>query len=261
MEYRYDANSLITGFSLRHMIFDSRHFCDGSAGKIHNSFGYVVRGTTCITTTDITLELREGSFFFLPEGIRYRSNWNGMPKIEYYMLHMTWSDAEKMQFLPKEIPELSGPETLGILRRMEDLLNFGDERNCFEAMSLLNHLHTLALPYLVRAKKGRDTVLTRAIAYIKNNLSDDFKMSDLARHCYVSESHLYHLFHDELNSSPLKIRNELRVMKAMTMIKNGETDLHEILAETGFSSASYFRKVFVEQAGMTMQQYRKIVRD
>ncbi len=241
------------------MTFDSQHFCDGSAGKIHTSFGYVVRGSTHITTGNVSLDLAEGSFFFLPEGIRYRSEWVGAPRIEYYMLHMLLTPQEKQKYMPSEIKALSGQETLQIIRRIEAELKAGGVEQ-FSAVGRLYALCASAIPLLTPWKDHHDNpALSKAIEYIKENFDRDFTMAELAKHCFLSESRLYHLFKDELNTSPLQLRNEIRVNKAVSMIKLGRNNTRDILIETGFSSASYFRKIFKEQTGMSFSEYDKLM--
>ncbi|MBQ7171111.1 MAG: helix-turn-helix transcriptional regulator [Clostridia bacterium] len=259
METKKDAAFLITEFSVRHMKFDTRHLCDGSAGKLHTSFGYIVKGCDTLTTEHLTLELKEGSFFYLPDGIRYRSEWKGSPSIEYYMLHMTFAKGDDRKFEPAEIAPLSGPETLAVISRIEEGLS-GGEGEQFGALSSLYRLVARAFPYLKPWEKPEGSpALKKAVEYLKENYARDFSMAELAGHCFLSESRLYHLFDKELKISPLRLRNEIRVNRAMAMLRTGEVSLREILAETGFSSEAYFRKIFKEQTGMTLSEYVRML--
>lgn len=260
METRKDAAFLITEFSMRHMRFDTRHFCDGSAGKLHTSFGYIVKGCDTLTTEHLTLELREGSFFYLPEGIRYRSEWKGSPSIEYYMLHMTFAREEERKFEPSRIEALSGPEMQERISRIEQGLS-GGEGDQFGALAALYRLVSEALPHLNPWEEPKSSpALQKAVEYLKENYNRDFSMAELAKYCFLSESRLYHLFDRELKISPLRLRNEIRVNRAVAMLRAKETSVGEILAETGFSSEAYFRKIFKEQTGMTLSEYVRMLR-
>lgn len=260
MENRENAALLVTELMLRHMTFGAQHFCDGSAGKIHTSFGYVVSGSTHITIDALSLDLREGSFFFLPAGIHYRSEWTGAPKIEYYMLHMTLTQNYLQNYMPAKIEALSGHDTLKTIKDIECGLT-ADEAGQLAAMERFYRLFSKAFPHLTEwTEHHKNPVISKAVDYIRENIDRDMPMAELARTCFLSESRLYHIFKKELGISPLQLRNELRINQAISMMKGGHSSTEDILIKTGFSSAAYFRKIFKEQTGMTPSEYEKLIK-
>ncbi len=260
VEQKWETVLPLKDFTLRRMQFNTTHFCDGSAGIRSASFGFVIRGTDELDLGDQTLILQEGSFFFLPGGIRYRSRWSGSPDIAYYMLHLTPAREGDWDYLPARIDALSGSETLASLTRAQRALERGETGGFEAAAELLPLLKRAADVLVLREKDELSPILTRAVSFVREHFTEDYSASDLARHCFVSESRLYHLFEAELHLSPLQLRNEMRVEKAASLLRDGACDLAGLTAATGFSSASYLRRLFREQMGMTLSAYARAVR-
>ena len=257
MERRSEAFLPFSGFTLRHMRFDTSHFCDGSAGVRHPSFGFVIGGRDTLVVEEETIKLGENGFFFLPEGARYRSHWTGDPHIEYVMIHLEAERNGVFERAPAAVPALSVPETGETLARVEKGLS-GSEGDKLEAASLLFSLLSGALEALpARSRRPLSPPVEKAVAYLRENYWKEICMRDLAAHCFISESRLYHLFEKELRVTPLNLRNELRVDRAAAMLRRGVRSVNELLAATGFTSESHLRRLFREQTGMTLSDYRR----
>ena len=259
METKHNATNLITGLMVRHMNFNLHHFCDGSAVKSHSSIGYVVRGGSHLVTDNITLDLKSGDCFYLPVGIRYRSDWTGFDDIEYYIIHVsTLSDRAGTLYSASLLRELSTPETLTVIKSIAADLD-GDLTKQFAAVSRFYDLYAKAIPYLTPVSKSkRNPVLTMAIQYIREHYLEDFTIAELAANCMISESRLYHIFKEEMSISPIQFRNEIRINKAISMMHSGAR-LKEIILSTGFNSSAYFRKTFQEYTGLAPKEYRKAI--
>ena len=257
MERRSDLFLPFTGFSLRHMRFDTSHFCDGSAGIRHPSFGYVIGGRDTLVVEEETILLEENGFFFLPEGARYRSHWAGEPRIEYLMIHLEAERSGTFERVPARIPALSTPETGETLFRVEKALS-GTDTDKLEAASLLFALLSRALADLpVRPRRALSPPVEKAVSFLRENYYKEICMRDLAAHCFISESRLFHLFEKELHITPLNLRNEMRVDRAAALLRGGVKSVNELLAATGFTSESHLRRLFREQTGMTLSDYRR----
>ena len=259
METKYVAACIVTGLAVRHMNFTLRHFCDGSAAKSHASIGYVVQGESRLTTDDLSLSLQPGCCFYLPCGIRYRSNWTGTNEIEYYILHIsTPFESDGEPYAASVLPSLSTPSTLAAIRRIEAGLA-GNTEAQLRAMSEFYALYAEVIPLLsVNPKTKGNPILAAATGYIGEHFAEDFSVSDLASACSISESRLYHLFQEEMHISPIGYRNEIRINRAISLLHAGARQ-KEIAASTGFHSPAYFRDVFRAYTGLTPQEYRKVI--
>ncbi len=259
MEIKRIADIHFEDISVRHMRYATAHFCDGSAGKIHTSFGYILQGETHLETGHEILNLPTGSFFFLPAGTRYRSRWTGTPEIEYCMIHLTESGDSPLRFHPAHIPFLSVTKTGDRIRAIENMME-GTKTKQLRALSELFALLSDALPYLTpETDPTGSAILTAAVSYIRANFAQNYTVADLAAACHVSESHLHHVFKREWNISPTDYRNEIRLDLATKLLRRGDVSMETLLSATGYSSAIYFRELFKRYYGMTPTQYRREV--
>jgi len=92
---------------------------------------------------------------------------------------------------------------------------------------------------------------------IENFRDSDFTINNIAHERSVSRSTLYRLWNDKHNESILEYLTNLRLEYAENLIKSGELTITEIAYESGFSSQSYFTKVFKKKHGITPSEYAK----
>ena len=91
---------------------------------------------------------------------------------------------------------------------------------------------------------------------IDENLDNiDFSIEDLAQNMNMSRSTLLRKFKSLFNLSPIKFLQLYRLKKAAYLIQQGRYRIAEIYPMVGFSSNSYFTRVFIEQFGMSPKSF------
>ena len=85
-------------------------------------------------------------------------------------------------------------------------------------------------------------------------------MSELARHCNMSESGIYAFFKKHMQDTPIGVKNRIKARRAVTMLETTNLSVEEISESLGFSSSAYFRKKIKEITGKTPQKIRKEAR-
>ena len=141
---------------------------------------------------------------------------------------------------------------------MYSLLEKGDELSRILAIEKFYRLFSNVLPLLKpTAAPDCSPCVLKALDYIEKHFKDEYSTAELAKECFVSESRLYHLFREEMHTTPVAYKNELRILRSIEYIKSGYKTVEEISEELGFRSASYFRRVFKDITGMTPMEYRK----
>lgn len=93
--------------------------------------------------------------------------------------------------------------------------------------------------------------LKKAIAYIRQNYHSNININQVAEHTGISERYLRKLFSQYLGLSPLDYLNQLRVNKAVELLRNTEMLIKEICFQCGFQSPQYFSRVFKQQIGIS----------
>lgn len=99
--------------------------------------------------------------------------------------------------------------------------------------------------------------LKKAIAYIRLNYHTDININSVAGHTGISERYLRALFSQHLNLSPLDYLNQIRIDKAIELLRNTEMSIKEICFQCGFQSPQYFSRIFKRQIGISPREMAK----
>lgn len=232
-------------------------------GKQQSNIGYMKSGSCVFTTRFNSVECKAGDIIYIPEGTRYTSHGHGAPNLEYYCLQLTFrtdKDGTRFdqQFGIQKVEIANSSEVGEKVQMIYNLVENGDALSQVEAISEFYKLFAYVIPHLKKATAPAcSPPVIKAISYMESHCCEDFSTAELAKECFVSESRLYHLFREQLNTTPVSYKNELRILRSIEYIKSGYKAIEEISRELGFHSAAYFRRVFKEITGMTPTEYRK----
>ncbi len=245
-----------------HTLHRAEQHYEADAGGIHAAFGFVVSGSVTLSSMGKTVVAHAGELFYLPEGVRYRSIFTGEPDIEYYTLHIVTAKREIRPtdriYAMQVVDALSTPATGTSFAEIYRLFASDDRINKIRAIGLYYSFYADVLPLLVEEEpiKQHDALIT-AVNYIEGHFSENFDISELAAIAHVSESRLFHLFREKLNTTPIAYRNEVRIERAAHALRSGERSVEEIAEDCGFHSAAYFRRIFRQDTGLSPTEYRK----
>lgn len=261
----YKKPLCMSELAVQHSKYDVSRFYDSTDNRQNSSFCYVVRGSVKVDSPDAGFTVTSGGLFFIPVGIRYNSVWEGDPEIEYFSLHIMPKKFDSSDSLRRYelqvIPEFSNEDSAKTIREIYDKISSGDHVAQVEALALYYDFFAKILPFMKPCEPKRSNpILEKAKAYIDANFKSKFDMSALSRECCISESRLYHLFRDELGTTPLGYRNEVRVKEAIFLLKTSDYSIENISDMSGFSTAANFRDVFSSVTGFTPSEYRKLYR-
>ena len=125
----------------------------------------------------------------------------------------------------------------------------------------LYNLLTLMSRCCISALKNLDAGVAKlvpAIQYIKANYDNsDLTSEMIASHSGISHPHLCRLFSAVYSMTPHEFLLNTRLGQAKAMLtENKNIPIRLIAQNTGFSSASYFTKVFKAKTGFTPAQFR-----
>lgn len=94
------------------------------------------------------------------------------------------------------------------------------------------------------------------IRFIQENYSEKITLKDIAKSSNISERECNRCFQRSINTSPINYLNDFRVRRAAQLLFSSDMTVIEIGEECGFSSSSYFGKMFKEKMGCTPSEYR-----
>ena len=75
----------------------------------------------------------------------------------------------------------------------------------------------------------------------------------------LSRSSLQILFNENLNQTPKKYINELKLEKSRQLISEGRYTISEIALMLGFNSIHYFSRAFTQKYNMAPTEYSKTI--
>lgn len=94
-------------------------------------------------------------------------------------------------------------------------------------------------------------VSERVIAYLERHYDRPLRLEEAANALYLSTAYMIRQFRKETGRTPHAYLNEYRLLRAEQLLQFTDWPIGEIAAQTGFSSASHFIRLFHESRGMT----------
>lgn len=99
------------------------------------------------------------------------------------------------------------------------------------------------------------------ISHVKKYISEQYQNDKLslkliANHVKISPSHLSKIFSQETGQTLTEYLTQVRIHKAMELIKTTRSKSFEVALDVGYNDPHYFSKLFKKVTGMTPKEYR-----
>jgi len=85
---------------------------------------------------------------------------------------------------------------------------------------------------------------------------NDYGVEQLAHDLCMERTGLYKKLTALSETTPVAFIRNIRLLRAVALLKEGELTVNEIAERTGFSSPSYFTKCFKKEFGVLPSEYR-----
>lgn len=129
-----------------------------------------------------------------------------------------------------------------------------------EKIHSLSNIATLIVKYILLEKMLTPKAVggtEAAAAYIRENLHRELSIQEICRGTNLSKTMLYDLFRKRFGCTIGGYINAQRVERSKDFLKGSDLTMEEISQRIGFSSASYYSKIFKKHTGLSPLQYRK----
>ncbi|RYG95216.1 MAG: AraC family transcriptional regulator [Alphaproteobacteria bacterium] len=114
-----------------------------------------------------------------------------------------------------------------------------------------------SLSYELDLSRFNESGMNRAIAYLREHLTDEIDERDLADMVGQSSSSFSRAFKRHTGTTLVRYRNQLRVdLACLALLTRPEVKIAEICYEIGFSNLSNFNRHFQKLKGMPPSQFR-----
>lgn len=114
-----------------------------------------------------------------------------------------------------------------------------------------------AQPGQQSGRKAKDALVKKAILHMQQNIEVPKTVTALARDLGVGSRSLERRFVKDLNVPPSKAYLELRLDRALSMLRTSDDTITEIALATGFCDAPHLTRTLRTERGFTPSEYRK----
>ncbi len=97
----------------------------------------------------------------------------------------------------------------------------------------------------------------KALEFIHDNYDRQIKLADVADHVNININYLQRIFRKQTKNTIVGYLTDLRMQKAMLLLKNTDIPVTEISVHIGISSRQYFSNLFAKYCGMSPSAFRK----
>ncbi|HCS72635.1 MAG TPA: hypothetical protein DIW17_02005 [Clostridiales bacterium] len=108
--------------------------------------------------------------------------------------------------------------------------------------------------------RHRDAIFN-AVKYIDTHYAEDLSMEKVAKVSALSRSYFGYLFKSITSKTFTEYVNELRVSKALELLRNTDKKVIDISYDVGFNNVNHFNRIFKRQMGISPLAYRKMEED
>jgi len=100
-------------------------------------------------------------------------------------------------------------------------------------------------------------IVEKAVEYINNNITFDIDIEKLSKEIHISKYHLCRQFKEKTGTTIMEYILKTRIILAKNMLLKENLSVSQISALCGFSSLSYFCRVFKISTGKSPLQFKK----
>lgn len=193
----------------------------------------------------------EGDLLYLSEGAVYKMD--VLSRYDFICVNFYFdSDASRLSevFRPRDTAK---SENLFF-----KLWRGGADSSLADRMSIVYKIYAALLSEgrAAYVKGGTRGKILDSISLMTADPAETVSVAELARQAEMSEVYFRRLFRSVTGSSPARYMINYRVERAKELLIEGYLTLEEIGERCGFSSLSYFCRIFKETTGMTPGEFR-----
>lgn len=168
---------------------------------------------------------------------------------------------------PMYLFKAENPETQELNRYIDEINSELERKDTAYEMYIHSTIYRI-LAFLHRCKIIHDETeffssktverILPALNYIDINYQKEITLESVSETLNLNPNYFCRLFKSATNSTFTEYLNFVRICKAEKMIVSGKDTISEIASLVGFSSVSYFNRIFKRYKGCTPSAYHKV---
>ena len=123
-------------------------------------------------------------------------------------------------------------------------------------LELLHKLNAEVCRREYAKRKPAETVCSKVLHYIKENLDRPIQLEQLAAVVHLDKSYFVRLFRETYGQTPIRLLIHLRMELACDLITNTDLPIGEIARQCGYTDPSYFSAEYKKHYGVTPTMHR-----
>ena len=145
------------------------------------------------------------------------------------------------------------------IEAMFDDINRVKDDNCKQSVICSVYMRLLLFIYdNVLHTSSQSGVLQKAIDYINANIYENLSIDIICEAVHISKYHFCRKFKAVTGNTVMDYVVKTRIIHAKDMLLNSNYSISEISENCGFSSISYFCRIFKQSEGMSPLKYRRL---
>jgi len=240
-------------FAFCRFVYQKYHFTDHyrTNGAPRHYIARMIHGHAKLNTRKGNISVKEGDIFYIPKGLKYQSFWYGDKDDKIVF------DSFGFDYFPCQNTNGYMLQKINCDDDIAEILSSisGDmSPSCITVGKLYTFLGMI-LDDMERETVYHKNITELALEYMQTHT--EYHMSDVADYCGISRTSLYELFKKAFDKTPVEIKQQMLCEKASELLMTTDLSVEEISSQLGFSSSSYFRKVFKKHLDKTPLDVRK----
>jgi AraC-like DNA-binding protein len=178
-----------------------------------------------------------------------------MPEVDGFTVLETMRNRERLRRVPVIVLTaqiLTAPDMARLQQGVAAVLSKG----LFSSREVLAQVEA-ALARSKRLGGEGQRAARQVMAYIHAHYPEPISREILAQHVGLSERHLNRCFHEETGMSTMVYLNRYRVRQAKALLEKNIQSVTEVGLAVGFSSSTYFGRVFRQEVGLSPGAYQR----
>lgn len=110
-------------------------------------------------------------------------------------------------------------------------------------------------------KKNYQSYVQESLHYMRAMYADSLSLDSVAQKIGITPFYLSRLFKQEVSQTFLECLTDIRIIRAVEMVYQGEYSVKEISWSVGYPNSNYFYKIFKKVMGVTLGELKAFVSD
>lgn len=230
-------------------------------GTIYNSvysrLYYIKSGVAYIRSAGRQMKLQPQNWYLIPTGSTFDYRCDG--EMEHVFFHLKLSDFDETDLLRSaktplalHLEEENCDDLIGCIKSSCITDGLKMRQSVYEVLIAFIDTYNISIN-----SSDYSPCIFRALQFIKQNLSVQLTISEIAQNVFVSKSTLTKHFQQELSMSVKEYIHDAVMAQALQLLFTTKLSVLAVSERFGFSDQFYFSRCFKKKFGKSPQQMRK----